>query len=118
MWWHPATNNDKDPKLQFLIAWIVGTLFALLGPARLKRVRVDATNLYVSNYLRESTIPLGEIVDVTENSLLNYHPVRVYFRHPTSFGTTIVFMPKMRLFWWSHPIVAELKELSHLSAKK
>ena len=42
MWLHPALPKPgvapEDPKLQFLVAWIIGTLFLLFGPARLKRV--------------------------------------------------------------------------------
>jgi hypothetical protein len=119
MWLHPIRANSgvapEHPKLQFLVVWTIGTLFLLLGPARLKRVRADATNIYVSNYIREVTVPLANICDVTENRLLNWHPVRVHFGVPTSFGTSIVFMPRIRWLglWSSHPVVAELKELSH-----
>jgi hypothetical protein len=101
MWLQPARTNTAAPelpKLQFLIGWIIGTLFLLLGPGRLKRVRADARNIYVSNYIREVTIPLANIRDVTENRLMNWHPVKVHFGEPTSFGTTIVFMPKIRWF--------------------
>jgi hypothetical protein len=115
----PSATGDalEDPKLQFLIAWIVGTLFLLLSTARLKRVRADANNIYVSNYIREVAIPLANVCDVTESRLLNWHPVRIHFRDPTSFGTSIVFMPKIRWLglWSSHPVVGELKKLSGLA---
>jgi hypothetical protein len=119
MWLRPKPIGSEDPRLQFLVAWIIGTLFLLLGPARLKRVRVDATYIYISNYLRVATIPLANIRDVTENRLLNWHPVRVHFGQPTPFGTSIVFMPRHQWFslWRSHPVVAELKNLSRPSAR-
>ena len=118
MWLHPTKGPAEDPRIEFLVAWIIGAAFLLLGPARLKRVRADATNIYVSNYIRDVTIPLANICNVTENRLLNWHPVRVHFGEPTRFGTSIVFMPKIRWFglWSSHPVVAELKALSHPSA--
>jgi hypothetical protein len=114
-----STGAPENPKLQLLVAWVIGTLFLLLGPGRLKRVRAER-NIYVSNYLREVTIPLANIRDVTENRLLNWHPVRVHFREPTGFGTAVVFMPKIRWFgpWRSHPVVAELKELAHQFASE
>ena len=105
-----------DPKLLILVAWGIGTLFVLLVTARLKRVRTDAQNIYVSNYFREVVTPLANIRDVTESPLLN--SVRVRFRDQTRFGAHIVFLPTIRLFGLgrSHPVVAELKELSRLSA--
>jgi hypothetical protein len=117
MWFH-SSPGAGDLRLLLLVSWIIGTLFLLLGPGRLKRVRVDATNVYVSNYFREATVPLANIRDVTENRLLNWHPVRVHFGEPTSFGTSIVFMPRFRWFspWGAHPVVAELKKLSRPSA--
>jgi hypothetical protein len=115
MWLEAAPNSTaEDPRLEFLVAWIVGTVFILLSTARLKRVRIDAHNIYVSNYVSEVAIPIANICDVTENRWLNWHPVTVHFREATRFGRSIVFMPRIRWFglWRSHPVVAELRELS------
>jgi hypothetical protein len=78
---------------------------------RLKRVRMDDTSLYVSNYLREIQVPLRQVADVTENRWVNIHPVTIQFRSATEFGERVVFMPKRRLFgfWRSHPVVAEIR---------
>jgi hypothetical protein len=77
-------------------------------------VRVDDNFLYVSNYLKEITIPLSQIYDVTENLWINIHPVTIHLKTPSEFGDKIKFMPTVRYFAWfqSHPIVEELKELS------
>jgi hypothetical protein len=101
-------------KLQFLVIWIVGAAFILWACAGLKRVRVDSKSLYVSNYLREITIPLSMIEDITEIRWVNIHPVTIYFRNVTEFGQRITFMPITRFFglWSSHPVVAELKLLA------
>jgi len=92
----------------------MGTAFILWGGAGLKRVRLDSTSLYVSNYMKEITVPLNMIADVTENRWINIHPVTVHFRVNTEFGQKITFMPTVRFFsiWSSHPIVAELKHLA------
>lgn len=112
-------NGAQTPdgmKWLFLFSWIVGTAFSL-ACVGLKRVRVDSKSLYVSNYLREITVPLSMIEDVTEDRWWNIHPVTIHFRSATEFGQKITFMPKYRVFglWSSHPVVAELKQLAGLS---
>jgi hypothetical protein len=108
-----GTSSD-DPRLGFLVAWVLGTLFILATCAGLKRVRVDANYIYVSNYVREVQVPIGNIREVTENRLSNIHPIAVSFRDSTEFGIRIKFMPKARWcgLWSAHPVVAELKELA------
>ena len=103
-------------KWVFLAVWIAGTAFILWSGAGLKRVRVDEKSLYVSNYIREVSIPLGMISEITENRWINIHPVTIHFREITEFGQKITFMPYVRLFglWSSHPVVAELKRLAGL----
>jgi hypothetical protein len=88
-------------------------VFFLWDALRLKVVNVDEHFLYVSNYLKEIAIPLSNIYDVTENFWLNTHPVTIHLKSPSEFGGRIVFMPKTRfLFFSSHPVVKELKQLA------
>jgi hypothetical protein len=103
----------EDMRLPFLFAWIAGSTFILWIALRLKRVSVDSTNIYVSNYLKEISTPLTNISGVTENRWINIHPVTIHLRKPTAFGREITFMPTIRFFalWSSHPIVAELRRL-------
>jgi hypothetical protein len=92
--------------------------FALLGGVslwpmiRLKKVSLDDEFLYVSNYLKEIKIPLDDIYDMTENRWIKFHPVTIYLRRPSEFGTKIVFAPTFRMFifFTSHPIVEELRQ--------
>jgi len=46
--------------------------------------------------------------------MVNPNLVTLEFRMPTPFGQRIVFTPKARWIspWTSHPVVAELRELS------
>jgi hypothetical protein len=110
-------SHIDDMKLQFLIMWIVGSALILAFCAGLKRVRVDENFLYVSNYLREISVPLDLIIEVTEIRWLNIHPVAIYFRDATEFGRKITFMPTTRIFGFfsSHPVVSELRGLAGLS---
>ena len=76
-------------------------------------MRIDGTQLYVSNYLEEISIPFSNVIDVTENRWTNFHPVTIHLRNATEFGDRITFMPKSRFFGWTtHPVVHELKMLA------
>jgi len=116
-------ENDQQPedfiKWQFLIMWIIGTAFILWSVSRLKRVRIDANNLYVSNYFKEIVTPLNNIHSVTENRWLNIHPVTIHFKKSTHFGDKISFMPTIRYFafWSSHPVVSRLRSLAKTHSK-
>ncbi len=112
---HEHTAAPPEMKWAFLAAWIVGTAFIYWTCARLKKVRLDESALYVSNYLEEVRIPFDAIADVTENRWINIHPITIHLRSATAFGDRIVFMPKLRVFGWrSHPVVSELRKLAQV----
>ena len=107
------TPPPEGMRWGFLAAWIAGTAFIYWGCARLKRVRIGDSAIYVSNYLKEIRIPFDAIADVTENRWINIHPVTIHLRSATEFGDRITFMPRFRIFnWGSHPVVAELRGLA------
>ncbi len=109
-----AQRGDLRASLVMFLMWIAGSAFIYWSCIRLKKVSVDNHFLYVSNYLKEISVPLSDIGDVTEIVWLNSHPVTVHLKFATEFGDKIVFMPKVRwfAFFSSHPVVAELKELA------
>lgn len=111
-------GENAPPKFIFLLFWIMGIAFLYWTCMRLKAVSVDDDFLYVSNYIKEISIPLSNIHDVTENRWINVHPVTIHLKSPSEFGDKIVFMPKVRIFSFfsSHPVVAELKELARLKS--
>jgi hypothetical protein len=120
VWFGTAGRNGEPPpdviKCIFTVIWMVGTSFLLWLAIRLKRVRIDARNLYVSKGFREITIPLEEISRVTEIRWINAHPITIHFKNATACGANIMFMPTRRFALWSaHPIVAELKQLAGLT---
>lgn len=97
-------DNSPPPaelKWFILMIWIVVTAFLYWSCVRLKKVRVDASAIYVSNYLKEIRIPFEAIAEVSENRWLNIHPVTIYVRSRSPFGDQVVFMPKMRFFCWT-----------------
>jgi hypothetical protein len=99
-------------KVPFLAVWMLGSVLIYQWCVRLKRVSIDDSFLYVSNYLREVRVPLRDVVAVGENRWVNSHPVTITLRSVTEFGDRIVFMPKVRPFglWSSHPVVAAIRE--------
>jgi hypothetical protein len=120
------TAEPFDAKIAFLGPWLAGCLFVLWICARLKRVRVDDRLIYISNYLKEISLPLSAIADVTENGLIHiFHsdPITVRFRRNTEFGEKITFVPvtsKRSLDfdpfgWTSHLVVDELRQLARRS---
>jgi hypothetical protein len=113
-----AHNTPNEMKGLFLVMWPVGSAFIYWWCIRLKRVRMDETYLYVSNYRREARIPLRQVAAVSENRWVNIHPVTIEFRSSTEFGDRVIFMPKMRWlgFWTSHPVVAQIREAAARAA--
>ncbi len=105
---------DMPQKWHFLGALILGGSIIGWLCVPLKRVEIDGAELVVSNFFRTIRVPLLDISRVTENVLINIHPVWIYFSSPTEFGTKILFMPTSRwfAFFSSHPIVGELRSLA------
>jgi len=119
---NPVDGNHPPPppqmKFVFLGIWILGTTSILWASAGLKRVRMDDRQLYVSNYLKEISVPFGEFTDIRQNRWLNSRPITTYFRDVTEFGGKATFMPKWRiqsLPWRADPVVGELKQLAGLA---
>jgi hypothetical protein len=97
--------------LPFLALLIGVSLWPMI---KLKKVSLDEEFLYASDYLKEIKIPLEDIYDMTENRWIKFHPVTIYLQRPSEFGTKIVFAPTFRmfLFFSSHPVVEELKQIA------
>jgi len=115
LWWTSGLPEGPPAAMKwlFLAIWVGGSALIWWTCVRLKRVRADEAFLYVSNYRTEVRIPLAALRLVSESGWVNTHPVTLKFSTPTPFGRRVVFMPKIRWFYWtSHPVVAELRELS------
>ena len=85
--------------------------------AGLKRIRADDHQLFVSNYLRETSIPFSAIADVKQNRWINSKQIQIYFSERTEFGDRVSFVPKKRARIWRHdPAYFELRKLAGLSS--
>jgi hypothetical protein len=67
---------------------------SLVIALRLKTVEMDLDSLYVRTAGSEVSSRLDNIVEVNERWLLAPGLVRVKFRSPTSFGSTLVFLAR------------------------
>ena len=96
----------------FLAVWLLGLFSILWICVPLKRVRIDAGKLYISNYFTEITVPFTAVREITENRWVNINPVTIHLASHTVFGDRIRFMPTSRAFvmFSSHPIVTELRQ--------
>lgn len=103
--------TPPEMKWGFLAMTLAGTALLYWGGMRLKRVAISGRSFVISNYLTTIQVPLSELDRVTENRWLNTHPVTLHFRRPTAFGTSVVFMPKIRWFglFSSHPVVEDIR---------
>ncbi|HEY4407776.1 MAG TPA: hypothetical protein VGN55_24250 [Xanthobacteraceae bacterium] len=120
-WTARLVDNQGVPlakmKYNLLFGLIMGSLLILLSIARLKRIRVDGHSIYISNYRKEISIPLGAIVDITEYWWFNPTLINIHFRSETEFGNKITFTPQQRrpfLTWGPHPTVVELRRLANI----
>ncbi len=101
----------------------VGPIFAPVGIlaavsvywyyVRLKKVAMDSDGLVISNYLREVRVPWRQVVDISGSRWINTRQIKITFDRDIGFGTSIIFMPKIRLLWpgQESPIAQELRDL-------
>jgi hypothetical protein len=122
MWAGQLTDRRGAPppievEFAFLAAFALGSVFILWTCARLKKIRVDDRSIYVSNFFKEISLPIGMIVNVADSRWLNRRPMTIRFRDGTEFGEKITFIPKQGLFlpWRHHPVVEELRRRAGLS---
>jgi hypothetical protein len=117
---HDGVGGFARGPIEWMIAcvWILGTLFILWAALPLKRVKLCGPNLVVSNYFRDWSVPLSDIVSVHQNRWLNIRPIRVALRFPVEgLGSRFSFMPPGRVrspFAKEDAVVAELREAAHL----
>jgi hypothetical protein len=113
--WSRAADTAAPP-FGFFAAWIAATAFIFWANLGLKRIRVDDRQLYVSNYLRETSVPFSAIANVKQNRWLSTKPITIHFREATEFGDQVTFMPKQRFaFWSADPTTTELRKLAGLA---
>lgn len=109
-----GANGHSSAAVSLFLYLLACTVIFCLIAKKFKKVSLDDNFLYVSNYLKEITIPLSNIADVTEIKWLRGHPVTIHLNPASEFGKKITFLSKFRFSFKSHPVVTELKELAKI----
>jgi hypothetical protein len=117
--WLGKIRDDKGEPLIVEGLWAFTLMWALVmvGLVRalgfLKRVEVDDDALYISNCTTELRIPLSEVFAVhASGGARGFTRVSIVFRHPTAFGQSIEFLPRLRQCWAGmDPPIRELQAL-------
>jgi hypothetical protein len=109
----PQPPNDA---LIGTLLTVAATGFFCWWGVKLKRVTVDDQNLYVSNLIKEISIPFSEIgaLDAGHGGW----PVRLRMKRKSEFGRNIFFLATWQplLFSTPHPILEELSQLMNFKA--
>lgn len=105
--------NQPGPDIKWLMLSVtlmsaIGSWYAVM---RLKRVRLGSGQLYVSNYFTEIVVPLSNVAEVSDRSLINIHPLTIRFHTKTGFGLEVVFIPRGKTVsvFSTHPLVTEIR---------
>jgi len=108
----------SDPNaIAFLIALIFGAIIFYLFFGRLKKVSIDEQNLMISNFRRETTVPLSNFLRASGSIGGNIEIICLHFEQETEFGKSVIFMPPSRFFagFSYHPLVQELNAIARIS---
>ena len=107
------SNDAQLMRWLFAAIWLVGSLVIWGACGRLKRVRLNGTNLVISNYRCEITVPASDIMHVKQNRVVNLRTVFLTFKRKTPFGHTVTFMPRVSFRMFSEDeIVVRLRRLA------
>ena len=109
--WASSAIDSGRVDLVGVGAWLLFAVvfWAMLG--RLKRVRFDGTQLWVSNWRREIVIPVGDVLEVNQQKWLSTSPVTITLASRSDFGESIHYMPPFSVgMWGEDPEVAMLRE--------
>jgi hypothetical protein len=108
--------------LIFVAATIAGTVIMLRYCLPCRDVAIEGDSLVIRSLHRSAVVSFSEIEAIRQNRWLSTRQVTVYFRQPTPFGRSVIFMPQL-VDWWvkfpatEHPIVKELCAAAGLNVR-
>jgi ABC-type amino acid transport system permease subunit len=117
IFWHGSARAKGDVPLAlaffFLLFWCGLAALFITRVVRWKRVRIDTTSFFISNYFKQIQVPLSQLSGVRELRRFGPRTIALTFSPATAFGEVVRFRPHMYLwFWREHPVVAELKTIA------
>jgi hypothetical protein len=82
----------------FTVPFVVATAMMLRLSVRLQQVGYAGGHLIISNYRKEAWVPFRHVESVDSPWWYKRRMVRIRFREPTPFGSTIYYLPKWGSF--------------------
>jgi len=97
----------------FLLLWLGLAALFISRIIRWKRVRIDTSSFYISNYFKQIQVPLNQLSGVSEQRRFGTRTIALSFRPGTAFGEVVRFKPRTYPWLWrAHPVVTELQAIA------
>jgi hypothetical protein len=87
---------------------LIGIAFFYFTVLRLKRVEMDQTGIFVTNYFKNFKYPWSNIENIEERDFVVFRTIHLVLREPGTFGKKVAFVASRRKF------NAFIKENPHL----
>lgn len=85
-------------RIGMTLFWLGGVAFFYWAFLRLKRVEMDATHVYISNYFKTARYPYEDLDKITSNNYGLFKSANIHLKGAGIFGKKVTFVPSRRLF--------------------
>lgn len=92
----------------FPLLYLLTLVLLYVTVFQLKRVEMDESFVYVTNYFRHFRYPYHNVEKIQERNFILFRLVTIHFRKPGFFGKKVNFLPSSRSydeFWETHPLL-------------
>lgn len=81
-----------------LIFLLLGVVFFYFTVLQLKRVEMDQTHIFATNYFKNYKYPWSNIENIEERDFVIFRTIHIVLREPGTFGKKITFVASRRKF--------------------
>jgi len=81
-----------------LIFLLTGVVFFYFTMLRLKRVEMDQTHIFVTNYFKNFKYPWSNVENIEERDFVVFRSIHIVLKTPGTFGKKITFVASRRKF--------------------
>ncbi len=85
-------------RIGILIFLLVGVAFFYFTVLQLKRVEMDQTHIFVTNYFKNFKYPWSNIENIEERDFVIFRTIHIVLKEPGTFGKKIAFVASRRKF--------------------
>ncbi len=105
-----GTMSPQDLRMILPVFLLVGIALLYWSVMRLKRIEMDATHLYATNYIKTYRYSYDSIEKIREKDFLFLRTVHIYLKQKGNFGKKMTFIASrfhLQDFLTQHPQVVE-----------